>query len=112
MTGGACVATTTGSCRCKTSAECPSHTCAPATDQAGNPVGPYVCVPMDGQPYHGCNGMNVTCAANGTCCVTDTNGNNFCATACTSNAQCGSAHCDPFTFKLTTCKGPSTACGP
>jgi hypothetical protein len=109
-----CVAATQGeACRCTTSADCTATgCCAPLTNSAGDPVGPYVCKADDGNAYDCCTGVFTTCGTN-YCCVTDTNGNEFCAAQCTSSSTCGSAHCDPFTFGTftTTCSGP-TACGP
>jgi hypothetical protein len=100
-------------CRCTTSSDCAATgCCAPLTNSAGDPVGPYVCKADDGNAYDCCTGAFTTCGTN-YCCVTDSNGNEFCATQCTSSANCGAAHCDPFTFGTftTTCSG-TTACGP
>jgi hypothetical protein len=98
---------------CQTKDDCPSGCCAPATNAAGDPVGPYICKPNDGQAYHCCYGITVNCGANH-CCVSDTDGNEFCAVPCTSNTPCGAAHCAGYSFGTltTSCHGFSTACGP
>jgi len=114
LTGGgaACVANgvvTGQQCRCATTTECASGCCAPMTDASGNPVGPYVCKPNDGQPYNCCFGTTV-CGGN-YCCVADSAGNQFCSLPCSSSSNCGAAHCNTYDFSHTTCSGP-TACGP
>lgn len=81
-----CVAT------CFTGKDCASGCCAPAVNKAGNPVGPYVCMPDDTKAYHCCT-TNFTSCPGENCCITDTQGNQFCAQSCTTNAQCGAAHC-------------------
>lgn len=100
---------------CAKGADCSTGCCAPATNEKGDPVGPYVCKANDGKPYHCCKGVFTTCGADGidVCCVTDAKGNEFCAEACDSNSQCGAGRCVGYTFGTltTTCKGP-TACGP
>lgn len=99
--------------RCSVGADCSPACCAPATNDKGDPVGPYVCKPNDGKPYHCCNGLTNTCSGDETCCVTDAKDNDFCAKQCQSNLPCGAGHCVGYTFSTlnTTCKGP-TACGP
>jgi hypothetical protein len=118
--GEACHSESGGSLACvKTCAEgkdCSTGCCAPATNVKGEPVGPYVCKPNDGKPYHCCNGAFTTCGGiDGVtmCCVTDTKGNDFCARSCGMNTECGASHCVGYTFGTftTTCSGP-TACGP
>jgi hypothetical protein len=81
----------------------------PRPTQAAARWGPYICVPNDGQAYHGCVGANVLCTGL-SCCVADSKGNEFCAEECTNNAGCGAAHCDMFDFSHSTCQGP-LACG-
>jgi hypothetical protein len=100
----------TQQCLCTTSSECTSGACAPATDASGNPVGPYVCKANDGGGYDGCHGVFTTCAGN-YCCVEDTNSNEFCSIECTTDLDCGSAHCNPYSFSVSSCSGPN-ACGP
>src|ERR1700733_10851847 len=90
---------------CTRQGDCATGCCAPVGDGSGNLVGPYVC-----------QATNVCCyvaVCPGTsCCVTDTNTNEFCAQPCTGEAQCGGASvCEPFSFAHTTCTGPM-ACGP
>jgi hypothetical protein len=100
-------------CACATSSDCATlGCCAPATNAAGDPVGPYICKPDDGNSYDCCTGITTTCSGN-FCCVKDSNGNEFCSLPCTpGDTTCGAAHCDPFTFGIeTTCSG-SNACGP
>ncbi len=99
-----CVAT------CKVATDCPTQCCAPMTDSTGEPVGPYICKANDANAYDCCTGLTNFCG-DGFCCVADTNGNEFCATECTSSSSCGAAKCDTFSFSHTTCFGP-TACGP
>lgn len=97
-------------CRCAVGSDCQSGSCAPHVDpNTQQPIGPYVCKNNDGGLYNGCNGLT-TCSGN-TCCVKDTNGNNFCANPCTNDSQCGAAHCNTYNFSGSTCSGP-TACGP
>lgn len=98
---------------CTTGKDCASGCCAPLTNANGDPIGPYVCKPNDGQAYNCCKGITVNCQVANTCCVEDANKNVFCALKCTSNTQCGAAHCVGYEFGTftTTCSGP-TACGP
>lgn len=97
-------------CLCEKSSDCGSQVCAPASDLAGHPTaGPYVCVPDDGSPYQGCAGV-ASCTLP-YCCVTDKHGNQFCALPCTSDATCGSGHCDAFDFSASSCTGSTKACG-
>jgi hypothetical protein len=98
-------------CICQTKADCVSNACAPAVDSSGSFVGPYVCVPDDGQKNDGCNGPLVTCTSPADCCVTDKAGNRFCSPPCTSDATCGKGHCDAFDFSASTCTGDTKACG-
>jgi hypothetical protein len=97
---------------CVTGKSCSSGCCAPATNAAGDPIGPYVCKPNDQKTYHCCDGVFSTCSGND-CCVADSNDNHFCARPCQNSPQCGAARCVGYSFDLirTTCKGP-TACGP
>jgi hypothetical protein len=56
-------------------------------------VGPYICVPNDGNLGHGCNGIQ-TCDGTGAAsdiCAVDSRGNHFCTTPCTGDATCGNA---------------------
>lgn len=96
-------------CRCTTGAECSSKACAPNTDADGNPVGPCVCVPNDGAPYHGCAGVLTSCASG--CCFTDKKDNQFCAAECLNDSQCGAASCNAYSNANTTCGG-MLGCGP
>lgn len=96
---------------CKVGSDCTTGCCAPAVNAAGKPIGPYVCQPSDGAAYHCCYAVFNSCSSPN-CCVTDTNGNRFCAEACSANVNCAPARCIPYTFGAsTTCQGP-TACGP
>lgn len=99
------------SCLCATGADCASGACAPAVDSSGNPTGPYVCKPDDGSPYQGC--VNTASCAAPYCCVEDEKGNAFCAMPCTSDATCGSGHCDALDFSGSSgssCTGSTKAC--
>ena len=107
---GACVPGASLPCMCRTRAECPSGACAPAVNDGGAPVGPYVCKADDGTAYGGCEAGAALCAT-GTCCVTDLDSNRFCARECTTLAECGGAHCNDYDFGQSPCAGP-TACGP
>ena len=78
---------------CFTGKDCASGCCAPAVNKAGNPVGPYVCMPDDTKAYHCCTTNFKSCPGEEFCCISDTQGNQFCAQTCTANAQCGAAHC-------------------
>lgn len=97
---------------CRKSDDCASGCCAPATNAAGDPVGPYVCKQTDGSAYGCCSSVFTTCSG-AHCCVSDSDGNQFCARPCTSNGICGAANCTGYTFGTfsTTCSG-DTACGP
>ncbi|MET0790089.1 MAG: hypothetical protein ABW061_01085, partial [Polyangiaceae bacterium] len=97
-------------CRCTNGDDCDSGACAPRTDIAGNPVGPYICVPNDGGSYHGCSGLLTSCGS-GTCCFTDARDNQFCASQCINNSQCGNASCNTYSNANTTCSG-MLGCGP
>jgi hypothetical protein len=106
--GGSCVST------CRSSGDCSSGCCAPATNSNGDPIGPYVCKPNDAKPYDCCTGLFNDCDSTH-CCVTDPNNNEFCVTQCTQNSQCGAASCiGGFDFGDTTTCSSSTgqACGP
>jgi hypothetical protein len=106
----ACVMnTTTGTLGCApscvTASDCATGCCAPLTDTAGDVTGPYVC-----QDTRAC--CNLTICPGASCCVTDTHGNEFCATECADEAQCGGGStCQSYSFAHTTCDGPM-ACGP
>lgn len=102
---GVCaVATGDNLCRCTTGAECSTKACAPNVDTQGNPVGPYVCVLNDGAAYHGCNGALTSCKGSD-CCFTDALANEFCASPCTNDSQCGAASCVTYSNANTTCSG-------
>ena len=77
---------------CVNGKDCASGCCAPAVNKAGNPVGPYVCMPDDTKAYHCCT-TNFTFCPGDDCCIMDTQGNEFCAQTCITNAQCGAARC-------------------
>jgi hypothetical protein len=110
---GDCSSTET-TCTCKTGAECSSGACAPyeVTASGSGFLDSYVCVPNDGQPYHGCATFSVSCGT-GYCCFTDSLENQFCAKPCTTAADCGSvlASCNTYSSAHTTCSG-TMACGP
>jgi hypothetical protein len=98
---------------CTTASDCSgTGCCAPLTNAAGDPLGPYICKPNDGNAYDCCDGLFTDCSGN-YCCVTDSNSNEFCALPCTTSSMCTPGHCDNFDFGTftTTCSGP-TACGP
>ena len=97
-------------CRCTVGAECSSKACAPNIDAQGNPVGPYVCVQNDGAAYHGCSGLLTSCGS-GLCCFTDAHANQFCASQCTNDSQCGAASCITYSNANTSCPG-MLGCGP
>lgn len=91
-------------CRCTTSAQCGiGHSCAPHADAAtSKPIGPYICKANDGVIYDGCIPSGAGACDDG-CCVTDANGNRFCASVCTDDSTCGPVgHCDTF---ATSCGG-------
>jgi hypothetical protein len=94
--GGVCVAGASVPCMCRTAADCPS--------------GAYVCKADDGSAYGGCEEAGTVCPTD-TCCVTDLDGNRFCARECATLAECGGAHCNTYNFGQSACLGP-TACGP
>jgi hypothetical protein len=96
---------------CRTASDCTGGCCAPATNAAGDPVGPYVCKQGNGGAY-GCCGVGGGCSG-AYCCIGDTNGNHFCGKKCELNGFCGAATCQGYSFDTfyTTCSGP-TACGP
>jgi hypothetical protein len=85
--------------------------CAPATGSGGIPQTgfPYICRPNSRTAYSGCKGA-VSCGA-GYCCVTDANGNEFCALPCTDSTACAGGACNTYDFSHGTCSGPK-ACGP
>lgn len=99
---------------CRTSADCPSGCCAPATNLAGEPVGPYVCKQTDGSAYGCCSGLFGTKCGSPYCCVGDTLGNHFCSLPCSSNGQCGAAACTGHSYDTyyTNCPNSTNACGP
>jgi hypothetical protein len=107
---GACTVDIGGLQRCLSASACASGACAPNVDGEGNPVGPYVCAPNDGAAYHGCHGFLTSCGSS-YCCFTDTLGNQFCATSCLNDTQCGAAHCVPYDNSNTTCS-TTLGCGP
>lgn len=110
LSGGICGPVGVYECRCTSGSECSSKACAPAVDSSGNPSGPYVCVPNDGAPYHGCSGFLTSCAPE-YCCFTDSNQNQFCSAPCSGDNQCGSATCNTYSNANTTCTG-TLGCGP
>ncbi len=96
-------------CLCQKGSECGTSVCAPSVDSSGNPTAPYVCKTDNGSPYYGC--ISPESCSPPYCCVTDKNGNQFCAAPCTGDSTCGSGHCDSFDFSASTCTGVSKACG-
>jgi hypothetical protein len=90
---------------CTKQSDCASGCCAPLADAAGNLIGPFVCQDSSACCYTGiCPGAS--------CCVTDPNGNEFCADECTGASQCaGGATCQDYSFTHSLCDGPM-ACGP
>lgn len=96
---------------CASAADCPGQACAPSVT-AGQPIGPYVCVPNDGAAYHGCMGLLTSCG-DGYCCFADGNANQFCAKPCTGTnlSECGLASCNMYNGDNTTCQG-TLGCGP
>ena len=102
--GDFCPFTDAQQCLCQAGPECGSGCCAPVSNGAGNPIGPYVC---NGSDTACCNppDFSTTCQTTGTTCVTDTHGNQLCEPTCTSSADCGAASC------LTYASG-GKACGP
>jgi hypothetical protein len=103
--GGDCVQ------ECTQASDCQSGACAPATDTSQIPGAgfPYICRPNDGSPYSGCSGQ-ATCQAS-YCCVTDLNGNAFCALPCIDSSSCGNGTCEAYDFSQSGCSG-AMACGP
>ncbi len=97
-------------CRCNSAAECSTDCCAPAVDANGNPVGPFVCAPNDGQTYHCCNGGEA-CVASGACCATYAGLGSICSDACSVDSQCGAAHCLTPSDAGASC-GAGGVCGP
>lgn len=95
--------------RCASSIDCETGACAPNTDTAGDPVGPYICVPDDGGAYHGCSGLLTSCGG-GYCCFTDAEQNQFCARPCETSAECGDASCVVYDNSNTTC-AETMGCG-
>ncbi len=97
--------------KCSRPTDCPNEACAPAA-YAGEPIGPYICVPNDGGAYHGCAGLLTSCG-DAYCCFADSNMNQFCAKPCTGTgiAECGFASCNTYDNTHTTCSGMK-ACGP
>jgi hypothetical protein len=101
-------------CRCDTSADCAglasTPECAPSFSTIGGSevvAGPYICKPDDGQPGDGCEGLTVTCSGSAWHCATDSRGNQFCTTYCSTDVDCGNsgaACCDVQ-------RGSSSACG-
>ena len=83
--------------RCNRSSDCTTDTtrpaCAPAIATVSGTVaiiGPYICLPDDGNAGHGCN----TTFCSGTAayhCATDSRSNQFCTTYCTGDATCGNS---------------------
>jgi hypothetical protein len=79
--------------------------CAPMTDTSGNPVGPYVCKPNDGQSYDGCGTAACNgCATSGfSCARVGTNQTiYYCGRNCEVDSDCAAAG---------VCCLPMTACG-
>lgn len=106
-----CATVTDKQCRCEKGSECSSGSCAPAINAAGYPNGPYVCVPNDGQPYHGCNGALTSCGS-GFCCFTDGKANQFCGSPCDQLDDCpGGAACNTYSTAHSSCTRP-LGCGP
>jgi hypothetical protein len=92
---------------CTNITACPSGlVCAPLTDPAGNPVGPYACKSNDGQSYDGCGTAICNgCATQGFSCAKA--GNNtviyYCGRNCRVASDCGDAG--------GVCCLPTVACG-
>jgi hypothetical protein len=92
--GQSCDPSASNACvpRCTTNADCanvPGRTaCAPTIGLVKGSeavAGPYICVPDDGQPGHGCNAP--TCSGTNVC-ARDSRGNAFCTTPCTGDTSC------------------------
>ena len=106
-----CAATTDKQCRCLKGSDCSSGACAPAVDTlVGAPVGPYVCVPNDAKPYHGCSGALNACGA-GYCCFTDALDNEFCGAPCDPAFCLGLTSCNSYSNAHSSCMA-TKGCGP
>jgi hypothetical protein len=79
--------------------------CAPLTDPAGTPTGPYVCKANDGHSYDGCGPAACNaCATQGfSCSKAGANGFYYCGQGCKTAADCGGS--------AGICCLPTTACG-
>jgi len=115
-TNQACDYTASLACaqRCNLSSDCtsdPNRTaCAPGIAMVNGTVaiiGPYICLPDDGNPGHGCNGALVTCIGSAYHCASDSRGNQFCTTYCTGDAACG----NPGTACCNVARAGVPACG-
>lgn len=95
---------------CEQASDCETEACGPWADGDGAPVGPYVCVPNDAAPYHGCSGILTSCGE-GYCCFTDALENQFCGRPCESAAECGGADCNEYDNSNTSCAA-TRGCGP
>ncbi len=98
--------------RCNRNSDCttdPSRpACAPGIATVSGTVaiiGPYICLPDDGNPGHGCN--TTFCSGAAYHCATDSRGNQFCTTYCTGDAACG----NPGTACCNVARFGTPACG-
>ena len=101
-------------CICISGSQCPTGCCAPHVDTAGDPVGPLVCKPLDGNSYNCCTAASgvAPCTAATDCCFGDPAGNYYCSAPCAHTSMCGNARCLTFSdTSLTTCPG-KMGCGP
>jgi hypothetical protein len=100
-----CQASSAGGCRCTDRAQCTTNACAPLTDSAGNPVGPYICKPNGGQSYDGCGtaACNACIQAGYACYEPGGHSTYFCGKGCAVDKDCGDLG--------VVCCTPMTACG-
>jgi hypothetical protein len=108
-------------CLCSDEIECNSHCCAPIADDAGTPIGPYICkpftypagpyeCPMAG-PTSNCVNQAGACAP-GLCLISQYNSRScICEEPCTNASQCGGggAVCQPLNG---TCNSATGSCVP
>ncbi len=81
------------SCLCMLKTDCASGgSCAPAVNEAGIIVGPYLCVLSDGDGHDGCagDGLPQSCPTS-LSCAQDKWGNDFCSLPCTHDSLCANA---------------------
>lgn len=99
--------------KCTSAAECASEagrpSCAPNENAAGTAFTPLLCKANDGGAYRGCEAGQ---PCNVGTCFADTAANDYCATTCTTDSDCGTTAQACCNLTQSVPAGSQKGCGP